>query len=279
MNERHDFHPLVATWLENNGYSYRHEVKMPEYGRADFIAIHEDGHTLIVECKIDVAAKSKKSLKQLLRYQRQIADSKAGYAIPLELVSDSIAESCVAYGIQLIPIYISDEIKNAIQLAYTNTVNHLDSGNILVDNGFDDLFGRVALHAYRDFQKRFSEKMKAYSYINASEAHMNVISQIDADGTRIVKLAERANMTKQSMGDLVGELEQKGYVTRTPDLNDKRATIIHFSERGQQFLLDAYAVKLEMEAEYAAILGQAEMEQFMIFARKLLEHAYSDPIL
>ena len=86
-------------------------------------------------------------------------------------------------------------------------------------------------------------------------------------------------MTKQSMGDLVQELEQKGYVTRTADPNDKRATIIHFSQRGQQFLLDAYAIKLEIEAEYASILGQAEIEQFMAFAWKILEHASQDPIL
>lgn len=140
-------------------------------------------------------------------------------------------------------------------------------------------FGRVFLILYRDFQVRCVPKLEARGHGGLSEAHLNVLIHLDADGTRIVKLAERANMTKQSMGDLVQELEQKGYMTRTPDPSDKRAAIIHFSERGQQFLLDAYEVKMEIEAEYASILGQAEMEQFMTLARKLLEHAYHDPIL
>jgi DNA-binding MarR family transcriptional regulator len=143
----------------------------------------------------------------------------------------------------------------------------------------NESIGRVFLRLYRDFQVRCIPKLESRGHSGLSDAHINVLVHLDRQGTRIVKLAERANMTKQSMGDLIQELEQKGYVTRTPDPNDKRATIIHFSQLGQQFLLDAYAVKLEMEAEYATILGQAEMEQFMIFARKLLEHAAHDPIL
>jgi DNA-binding MarR family transcriptional regulator len=80
------------------------------------------------------------------------------------------------------------------------------------------------------------------------------------EGTNISVLAERAGTTKQAMGQLVAELEGKGYVLRVPDPTDRRATLIKFTEAGQRFLLDAYHVKHEIEAEYTAILGEEQME-------------------
>src|SRR5690348_7701039 len=119
----------------------------------------------------------------------------------------------------------------------------------------NESIGRVFLRLYRDFQVRCAPKLAARGYGNLTDAHLNVLIHLDSQGTRIVTLAERANMTKQSMGDLIRELEGQGFVRRADDPTDKRASIIHFTERGQRFLTDAYEIKLEMEAEYSAILG------------------------
>ena len=47
--------------------------------------------------------------------------------------------------------------------------------------------------------------------------HGNVLQFLDADGTQVSELARRAQITKQSMAELVAHLELHGYVERVPD--------------------------------------------------------------
>jgi AcrR family transcriptional regulator len=108
------FHSFVAKWLSENGYYYEHEVKMPEYGRADFIAKHQDGHTLIVECKVGANAADGRSIIQLVDYCRQLEGSYGAYALPEQLVTESIRALCVLYKVQIIAIDVSQPIDDVL---------------------------------------------------------------------------------------------------------------------------------------------------------------------
>ena len=92
------------------------------------------------------------------------------------------------------------------------------------------------------------------------------------EGTRINVVAERLEITKQAAGQLVGDLEQKGYVAREPDPDDKRATRITFTEQGWHFLVDAAEIKREVEAEYTQILGEQGLATLYQLLRELLQH-------
>jgi DNA-binding MarR family transcriptional regulator len=89
---------------------------------------------------------------------------------------------------------------------------------------------------------------------------MNLIANLDLDGTRITSLAERIGISKQAAGHLVADLEQRGYIERAVDPDDRRATIVSFTDAGWGFLRDAHQVKHEIEAEYRAILGEQGMQ-------------------
>ena len=104
-----------------------------------------------------------------------------------------------------------------------------------------------------------------------SVAHTTLLADLDTSGTRITVLAERAGVTKQAVGNLVGELEERGYVRRLTDPADGRATLINFTEKGWLFLYDAYQVKLEIEAEYEAILGEAGLKSLYRLLNQLVE--------
>lgn len=68
-------------------------------------------------------------------------------------------------------------------------------------------------------------------------------------------LARRARITKQSMGELVRELEDLGYVERRVDPGDGRARIITFSERGRRANEIGIAEILATEAQWAEDVG------------------------
>jgi DNA-binding MarR family transcriptional regulator len=129
--------------------------------------------------------------------------------------------------------------------------------------------GRQLQRAYRASAELAARKLNARGHTGLSLATTVALTQLDLEGTRISVLAERAGMTKQSMGQLVAELESLGYVTRSPDIADRRATLVQFTEAGWRFLLDAAAVKREIEAEYAALLGADRLDALRTMLEKM----------
>lgn len=119
--------------------------------------------------------------------------------------------------------------------------------------------GRLFQRAARAYSERALVKLVDYGHEGLTLYHTALISNLDTTGTHISVLAERAGVSKQAMGQITRELEERDYIKRVPDPTDKRAVQVHFTDKGYQFLEDAYRIKLEIEAEYAAILGEDNM--------------------
>ena len=86
-------------------------------------------------------------------------------------------------------------------------------------------------------------------------AHGAVFQYLDDTGTTVSVLAERARMTKQAMAELVGHLEQRGYVERVPDPSDRRAKLVLATDKGRQIFAIARAGVPEIEARIAEVVG------------------------
>lgn len=106
-SEVKDFHPLVAQWLTDNGYEYQHEVDLPDFGRADFLAKHKDGHNLIVECKITQSVN--RTITQLRGYAVQIENPRLVLAIPGCLVTDNHHAVADRYGVEILKFDVAVE--------------------------------------------------------------------------------------------------------------------------------------------------------------------------
>ncbi|TKA11241.1 MarR family winged helix-turn-helix transcriptional regulator [Actinacidiphila oryziradicis] len=82
-----------------------------------------------------------------------------------------------------------------------------------------------------------------------------VFQRVAPDGSRLTDLADQAQVTKQSVGVMVGQLERLGYVRRVPDPTDGRARLIVIEERGRRAVEVAAATLDEILAEWKAYLG------------------------
>jgi DNA-binding MarR family transcriptional regulator len=111
--------------------------------------------------------------------------------------------------------------------------------------------------------RRFAER----GHPEIRPPHGNVMQYLNDAGTRVSVLAERAQITKQSMAELVVHLERLGYVERVPDPSDRRAKLVRATPRGKQLYAIAREVVAEIEADWTKRLGKAKMRQL----RALLE--------
>lgn len=90
-------------------------------------------------------------------------------------------------------------------------------------------------------------------------AHMALFPHIALDGTRPSELAKKLGVSKQAVGQLVGELEAMGIVERRPDPDDGRAKRVCFTEQGLRSILDGLAHLRRVEAELAQAIGEDTM--------------------
>ncbi|HYH11831.1 MAG TPA: MarR family transcriptional regulator [Thermomicrobiales bacterium] len=119
--------------------------------------------------------------------------------------------------------------------------------------------GRLLLRAHRAFSVRAAEMLHDRGYPGVALRHIDLLPHIDAAGTRATVLARRAGMTKQGMGKLVAELEERGLVERAPDPTDGRAMLVRFTGVGMDFLEVAVGVVQDLEREYLDILGEERL--------------------
>ena len=119
--------------------------------------------------------------------------------------------------------------------------------------------GILLREPYRIASERLHERFAESGHPEVRAPHGNVFAFLDHGGTRVSELARRAQITKQSMGELVAHLERNGYVERIPDPDDRRAKLVRSTARGSELYAIARRFVAEVEAEWTERLGQRKM--------------------
>ena len=129
--------------------------------------------------------------------------------------------------------------------------------------------GRLLLRAQRDFDAELNARLRERGYPDVRQAHSALFAHIDPEGTRSSELAERAGMTKQGMGQLVADLEKKGYVERVEDPADRRAKLVRLTKKGRHHVREAREIIGEIEEAYARRLGDGRLETLRAILKDL----------
>lgn len=131
--------------------------------------------------------------------------------------------------------------------------------------------GLLLFIPYRAMESRVFRALADAGFDDFTPAQARVMQRIGPDGTRLTELAEAAQVTKQTAGFLVDQLERAGYVRRTPDPTDARARLVRIAERGAAAQPVAAAVVAEVEAEWHAHLGDRRWNQLRDALTRLRE--------
>jgi DNA-binding MarR family transcriptional regulator len=111
----------------------------------------------------------------------------------------------------------------------------------------------------RQIADELHERLWKLGYDEIRPAHGCVFGNMQPHGVRLTDIAERSRITKQSVGEIVSNLEELGYVERIPDPEDKRAKLVRLTPRGQEAQAAARAIFADIEAEWGERIGKKKV--------------------
>jgi DNA-binding MarR family transcriptional regulator len=129
--------------------------------------------------------------------------------------------------------------------------------------------GILLREPFRVGSERLHDRFAERGHPDVRPPHGNVFQFLDDAGTRVSVLAQRAQITKQSMAELVTHLEQHGYVERVPDPGDRRAKLVRATPRGKQVYAIAREFVAELEREWTQRLGEQKMRRLRALLQEL----------
>ena len=132
--------------------------------------------------------------------------------------------------------------------------------------------GQTLMLVLQDFRQRLDRDLARTDFPGLRHRHRAVFMHLQRCGaSRSVELAAAAGVTPQSMMKSVHELEELGLVSRKADPEDSRAKLVEFTPVGRRLIAQLSAATERVWAEYAALLGEKELDRTMTALRRLVQ--------
>jgi DNA-binding MarR family transcriptional regulator len=114
-------------------------------------------------------------------------------------------------------------------------------------------------------------RLEASGYPDIRASHSRVFEHLPLQGARISDLADRAQMTQQSMSELVAHLVQRGYLERQADPDDGRARIVRLTQAGERLSATGRTIIRDVEREWGDRIGEERMALLRLTLQEVLE--------
>lgn len=148
----------------------------------------------------------------------------------------------------------------------------------MADDAGELNLGLLLFIPYRYMESAVLAALKAHGHdIPLNQAR--VFQRIAPQGSRLAELAEASQVSKQTVGSIVDQLEQAGYVRRITDPHDARARLVTMTAKGHELIEITVPVVREIEATWEAHLGRARTRQLRhtLAALREITDPYAQP--
>jgi len=123
----------------------------------------------------------------------------------------------------------------------------------------EDNLGRMLAVCLGRFEAEVLARMEAEGF-DLEPVYLPIVRNLDLAGNSITELAQRAGLSKQTVGPLVRDLEGRGIVSVAVDPEDRRARIVRFTDLGRAGLVAGLEGIRAVSRRYARALGRERME-------------------
>jgi DNA-binding MarR family transcriptional regulator len=132
----------------------------------------------------------------------------------------------------------------------------------------EPFIGGLLRFAWQHVRARIDAGVAAAGFDQLNPAHLALFRSEGFEGLRPTEIADQMQVTKQSVNDLLGDLERMGFIERRPDPADARARLVHLTPLGRK--LDRI-VRREAEAAEQEIANALDRQRFQEFRQTLIE--------
>lgn len=122
--------------------------------------------------------------------------------------------------------------------------------------------GSLTRQVWQWVRQRIYAEVTAAGFTDVKPAHVAVFRNPSPDGQSPHELAGQLNITKQSVNELLGHLEQHGYLIREPDPRDSRRRRIRLTAKGRQLEAIMWAAARRAEENAADLVGKERLAEF-----------------
>jgi DNA-binding MarR family transcriptional regulator len=118
---------------------------------------------------------------------------------------------------------------------------------------------------------RMLAALHARGFTDIVPAHLVVLRWPGPQGRRPSAIAAQAEISKQALNYLLGQLEELGYLERRPDADDQRSRRIHLTARGREVAETMRGAVGDVEAEWTELLGARDFQRLRALLVRLNE--------
>lgn len=124
--------------------------------------------------------------------------------------------------------------------------------------------------AFQVVVTEFVRRLDAEGYADLRPAHGAVFQALRGGGATSTELAERLGVTKQAAGQMVADLEQRGYLRRVDHPEGGRRRLVVLTGKADEHLAVAGRVLHGLEAELAGRLGEDNLVRLRVELSRLI---------
>jgi DNA-binding MarR family transcriptional regulator len=124
----------------------------------------------------------------------------------------------------------------------------------------------------------FVQRMDDAGYTDLRPVHGAVFQALKGAGATGTELATRLGVTKQAAGQIIDELETKGYVRRQPHPEGGRRRLIVLTDKAETHLRDAGRILHGLEREIGARLGPEALKEMRVQLARLIRDRVGEDV-
>jgi DNA-binding MarR family transcriptional regulator len=110
-------------------------------------------------------------------------------------------------------------------------------------------------------RQQIHDEVVAAGFEDLNPAHVGIFRYPSPEGMRPSELADEMQITKQSVNDLLGHLEQRGYLVREPDPVDSRSRRIRLTDLGRELEDAVWSAAASAERTAATLIGEDRVQE------------------
>jgi DNA-binding MarR family transcriptional regulator len=130
--------------------------------------------------------------------------------------------------------------------------------------------GALLRMAWQQLHAELYERLRAEGFDDLREPHRALLRYPGIDGVRPSELAVTLGLSRQTVNDLLRDIEALGYARTEADPNDGRARIIRYTDRGWKLLHEGSRISEEIGERWAAAIGPDSYEAMLDALRRIL---------